>query len=88
MLSHRPDSLGRFRLDGQRRDREFVRAAAIELHDHRINAVSPTVLEESMDDYDPYFRGFEAVPANASRWLSQRASKARRPDKSIASSSP
>ena len=41
----------------------FVRAAAIELTGLRINAVSPTVLEESMDDYGPYFRGFEAVPA-------------------------
>lgn len=39
----------------------FVRAAAIELEAHRINAVSPTVLEESMDAYAPYFRGFEPV---------------------------
>ncbi len=41
----------------------FVRAAAIELPDHRINAVSPTVLEESMASYGPFFRGFEPVPA-------------------------
>jgi NAD(P)-dependent dehydrogenase (short-subunit alcohol dehydrogenase family) len=41
----------------------FVRAAAIELPSHRINAVSPTVLEESLEGYGPYFRGFEAVPA-------------------------
>jgi NAD(P)-dependent dehydrogenase (short-subunit alcohol dehydrogenase family) len=41
----------------------FVRAAAIELRDHRINAVSPTVLEESMGIYGSYFRGFEPVPA-------------------------
>jgi NAD(P)-dependent dehydrogenase (short-subunit alcohol dehydrogenase family) len=41
----------------------FVRAAAIELRDHRINAVSPSVLEESMGAYGPYFRGFEPVPA-------------------------
>lgn len=41
----------------------FVRSAAIELPSHRINAVSPTVLEESLDAYGPYFRGFEAVPA-------------------------
>ncbi|HEY1656614.1 MAG TPA: short chain dehydrogenase [Candidatus Tumulicola sp.] len=40
----------------------FVRAAAIELR-QRINAVSPTVLEESMGSYGDYFRGFEAVPA-------------------------
>lgn len=42
----------------------FVRAAAIELpRALRINAVSPGVLVESMDDLGPYFRGFEAVPA-------------------------
>lgn len=40
----------------------FVRAAAVELPDHRINGVSPTVLEESLGSYGPYFRGFEAVP--------------------------
>lgn len=40
----------------------FVRAAAVELTDHRINGVSPTVLEESLGSYGPYFRGFEAVP--------------------------
>lgn len=39
----------------------FVRAAAIELPSYRVNAVSPTVLEESMENYAPYFRGFEAV---------------------------
>jgi NAD(P)-dependent dehydrogenase (short-subunit alcohol dehydrogenase family) len=42
----------------------FVRAAAIELpRGLRINAVSPNVLQESMADYGPFFRGFEAVPA-------------------------
>lgn len=41
----------------------FVRAAAIELSNQRINAVSPTVLEESMAAYGPYFPGAEAVPA-------------------------
>ncbi|HLX26446.1 MAG TPA: short chain dehydrogenase [Candidatus Cybelea sp.] len=41
----------------------FVRAAAVEFADHRVNAVSPSVLQESMDSYGPYFRGFEAVPA-------------------------
>jgi NAD(P)-dependent dehydrogenase (short-subunit alcohol dehydrogenase family) len=40
----------------------FVRAAAIELSGHRINAVSPSLLEESMDAYGSYFRGFEPVP--------------------------
>ncbi|HWY26265.1 MAG TPA: short chain dehydrogenase [Nevskia sp.] len=42
----------------------FVRAAAIELaRGLRINLVSPNVLQESMADYGPYFRGFEPVPA-------------------------
>jgi NAD(P)-dependent dehydrogenase (short-subunit alcohol dehydrogenase family) len=42
----------------------FVRAAAIELpRGLRINAVSPTVLTESMGAYGAFFRGFESVPA-------------------------
>ena len=42
----------------------FVRGAAIELpRGLRINLVSPTVLEESLGAYGPYFRGFEAVSA-------------------------
>lgn len=42
----------------------FVRAAAIELpRGVRINSVSPTVLEESMSVYGPYFRGFDPVSA-------------------------
>jgi NAD(P)-dependent dehydrogenase (short-subunit alcohol dehydrogenase family) len=40
----------------------FVMAAAIELTNQRINVVSPTVFEESMAGYGPFFRGFEAVP--------------------------
>jgi NAD(P)-dependent dehydrogenase (short-subunit alcohol dehydrogenase family) len=41
----------------------FVRAAAIELpHRQRVNAVSPTVFTESMDDYDALFAGFVPVP--------------------------
>ena len=44
----------------------FVRGAAIELaRGIRINVVSPTVLEESLDAYGPFFPGFE--PASASR---------------------
>jgi len=43
----------------------FVRAAAIELpRGLRINAVSPTVLTESMAGYGPFFRGFEPAPAS------------------------
>jgi len=42
----------------------FVLAAAIEMpRGQRINAVSPGVIEEAMDDYGPFFRGFEPVPA-------------------------
>lgn len=42
----------------------FVKAAAIELpRGLRVNSVSPTVLEESMGKYAPYFRGFKPVPA-------------------------
>jgi NAD(P)-dependent dehydrogenase (short-subunit alcohol dehydrogenase family) len=43
----------------------FVRAAAIELsRGLRINVVSPTVIEESMGSYGPYFRGYKPVPAS------------------------
>ncbi|UAN04783.1 MULTISPECIES: short chain dehydrogenase [Achromobacter] len=42
----------------------FVRGAAVELQGIRINAVSPTVLQESLDSYGPYFQGFEAAPAS------------------------
>jgi len=43
----------------------FARAAAIELpRGLRINAVSPTVLEESMGSYGPFFVGFEPLPAH------------------------
>ena len=41
----------------------FVRAAALELPNHRINAVSPTLLEESMDSFGSYMRGFAPVCA-------------------------
>lgn len=42
----------------------FVRGAAIELpRGLRINVVSPTVLEESMGSYGPFFIGFAPAPA-------------------------
>ncbi|HEV7178801.1 MAG TPA: short chain dehydrogenase [Candidatus Baltobacteraceae bacterium] len=42
----------------------FVRSAAVEFPPGvRINAVSPTVLKESMESYGPYFRGSEGVAA-------------------------
>jgi NAD(P)-dependent dehydrogenase (short-subunit alcohol dehydrogenase family) len=41
----------------------FVRGAAIEMpRQIRINAVSPTVIVESMDMYGSYFRGFDPIP--------------------------
>jgi len=44
----------------------FVRAAAIELpRGLRINVVSPTVIQESMDSFGPYFHGYKPVPASA-----------------------
>lgn len=43
----------------------FVRGAAIELpRGVRINAVSPTVIEESLPRYAPFFRGVKPAPAH------------------------
>lgn len=43
----------------------FVRAAAIELpRGLRVNSVSPTVVQEAMGKYAPYFRGFKPVAAS------------------------
>jgi NAD(P)-dependent dehydrogenase (short-subunit alcohol dehydrogenase family) len=42
----------------------FVRAAAVELaRGIRINAVSPTVMTESLPTFGPFFPGFSSVPA-------------------------
>lgn len=42
----------------------FVKSAAIELpRGLRINVVSPTVIEESMGKFAPFFRGYQPVPA-------------------------
>ncbi len=42
----------------------FVMAAAIEMwRGQRINAVSPTVIDEAMEGYAAFFRGFQPVPA-------------------------
>lgn len=53
----------------------FVRAAACELLPRglRINAVSPNVLAESMDDYGAYFPGFEPVTAQRASLAYQRS---------------
>ncbi len=43
----------------------FIRAAAIELpRNIRINCVNPSVVQESLDIYGPFFPGFEAVPVS------------------------
>ena len=51
----------------------FVMTAAVEMpRGLRINAVSPTVFEESMAHYGPFFRGFDAIPvARAARAFSR-----------------
>jgi len=51
----------------------FVMAAAIEMpRGIRINVVSPTVFEESMGVYAPFFRGFDPIPvARAARAFSR-----------------
>ncbi len=43
----------------------FVTSAALEMpRGVRINAVSPTILEESVEAFGPYFMGFDPVPAS------------------------
>ena len=51
----------------------FAMAAAIEMPlGIRINAVSPTVFEESMAKFGPFFRGHDPVPvARAARAFSR-----------------
>jgi NAD(P)-dependent dehydrogenase (short-subunit alcohol dehydrogenase family) len=51
----------------------FVMAAAIEMpRGIRINVVNPSVFEESMEEYGPFFRGFDPVPvARAARAFSR-----------------
>ena len=52
----------------------FVAAAALELpRGIRINAVSPTVLTESMGTYGPFFAGFAPVPAERAALAYQRS---------------
>lgn len=53
----------------------FVAAAAIELLPRglRINAVSPTILTESVGSYGPFFPGFETVPAARAALAYQRS---------------
>ncbi|KTD13705.1 short chain dehydrogenase [Legionella gratiana] len=63
ILSHDPILLGSSASMVNGAIDSFVKSAAIEMPHHlRINAVSPTVISESMENYAPFFRGFEAVP--------------------------
>lgn len=41
----------------------FIKAASLEYKDFRINAVSPTVVEEALDKYAPFFPGYKPVKA-------------------------
>lgn len=41
----------------------FVKAATLEYKKFRINAVSPTVVEEALDKYGPFFVGYKPVKA-------------------------
>lgn len=41
----------------------FVKAASLEYSKFRINVVSPTVVEEALDKYAPFFVGYKAVKA-------------------------
>ncbi len=42
----------------------FIKSAALELpRGLRINVISPTVIEESMPKFAPFFRGYQPVPA-------------------------
>ncbi|MCD8817675.1 short chain dehydrogenase [Mammaliicoccus sciuri] len=44
--------------------RAFVKSAGYELkRDLRINNVSPNVIEEALEDYGDFFKGYQAVPA-------------------------
>ena len=65
ILSHDPIRLGSSASMVNGAINSFVKSASIEMPPGvRINAVSPSVLKESLDNYAPYFRGFDAVPAS------------------------
>lgn len=52
----------------------FVKSAAIELKNgQRINAISPSVVTESLDVYGPFFPGYESVPAQRVAMAFQRS---------------
>lgn len=64
ILSHEPIRYGSSAAMVNAAINAFVISSAIEMpRGIRINAISPTVLTESMHEYGPYFRGFVSVPA-------------------------
>lgn len=60
-LSHDPVPMGSAASMANAALEGFARAAAIEIAPQRINAVSPTVLTESLPAYGPYFPGVDTV---------------------------
>jgi NAD(P)-dependent dehydrogenase (short-subunit alcohol dehydrogenase family) len=42
----------------------FVKSASLEYKNFRVNIVSPTVVEEALDKYGPFFVGYKPVSAN------------------------
>ena len=64
VLSHTPIAYGSSASMVNAAIEAFAMAAAIEMpRGIRINAVSPTVVEESMPNFGPFFRGHDPVPA-------------------------
>ncbi|MFF4532709.1 short chain dehydrogenase [Streptomyces sp. NPDC001407] len=62
VLTHEPILAGAAASAANGAVEAFVRAAAIELPPQRINAVSPTVVTESLDAYGAFFPGMESAP--------------------------
>ncbi|MBO8194293.1 short chain dehydrogenase [Streptomyces oryzae] len=61
ILAHEPIPTGSAAAMANGAVEAFVRAAAIEIAPQRINAVSPTVFTESLEDYGDYFPGVPPV---------------------------
>lgn len=65
ILSHDPIKTGSSASMVNSATEGFVRAAAIELtRGIRINAVSPSIVTESLPKFGDYFHGYESVPAS------------------------
>jgi NAD(P)-dependent dehydrogenase (short-subunit alcohol dehydrogenase family) len=65
IVSHDPIRFGTAACLVNRAIEGFVTSAALEMpRGIRINAASPTLLEESLELFGPYFAGFDPVPAS------------------------